>query len=247
MRTSILFLAGTPMPAPKILYEKGSLRFTETMLSALVTVAVILIFAAVVRIFFIPRWRKKESFGAFRMMIEGLVSVFDKEALDKNERYGGFTGAWYFGCSFYICVGILMDLVGLRPPISSLAQTLTLGFTTFVIIHMLGFFKKKHKRLLHYLNPISLITDIVVPFSMALRLFGAVYSGYLVMHLVYSLPWWKVVGLSQVASVMFTLFHALIQSYVFMLLSMSFVQEAIEVHPKTKKEKRERKKEKALS
>ena len=86
--------------------------------------------------------------------------------------------------------------------------------------------KKKFKRLLHYANPINLVTDGVVPFSLALRMFGSVFSGYLIMHLIYSLPF--PIGYPIIGNVIFTMFHALMQSYVFIMLSMCFVSEAIE-------------------
>lgn len=83
-------------------------------------------------------------------------------------------------------------------------------------------------KILRFANPINDLTDIVIPFSMALRMFGSVFSGYLIMHLIYSLPWFAKIALPALASVIFTIFHALIQSYIFMFLSMSFISEATE-------------------
>ncbi|MDR0856368.1 MAG: F0F1 ATP synthase subunit A [Clostridiales bacterium] len=218
-----------PEPQPRTLYQIGGFAFTETMLSAFLVTVLVLVLALVIRLAFIPRWRKSHSIGAFRMVVEAVVTMFDGGAKDKTEHYAPFVGAWYFGVAALIFFGTLMDLVGLRPPVSTLGQTLVLGLSTFVLIHGLGFAKKGPRRLKHYLNPINLITDAVVPFSMALRLFGSVFSGYLVMHLVYHmLPFGTQIVWPAIASVIFTLFHAVIQSYVFMLLSMSFIQEAIE-------------------
>ena len=66
---------------------------------------------------------------------------------------------------------------------------------------------------------------MAVPLSMALRIFGSVFSGYMIMELIYGvIP----VAVPALASVIFTLFHALIQSYIYMFLSFSFVAEAAE-------------------
>ncbi|MDR3318442.1 MAG: F0F1 ATP synthase subunit A [Clostridiales bacterium] len=228
---------GNPTVAPGYGFGIGSFEVTDTMISAAVVTVILLVFALVVRFAFIPRWNKSNSTGGFRMLLEGTVGMFQREAEAKTEHYSAFTAAWYFGASSLICVGTLFDLAGLRPPVSSLGQTLVLGLSTFAFVHVLGFVKKKQRRLLHYLNPITLITDAVVPFSMALRLFGSVFSGYLIMHLLYSaIP----LVVPAVASIIFTLFHAFIQSYVFMLLSMSFIQEAIEIQPKAPKERKHR-------
>ena len=119
-------------------------------------------------------------------------------------------------------------MTGLLPPTSDLNAALALGLLSFILIAFLGFHKKKARRLKHYCNPINIVSDVVVPFSLALRLFGSVFSGYVIMHLLYSLPMFAQVGLPAVASVIFTVFHALIQSYIFMFLSMNFIGEAIE-------------------
>ena len=62
-------------------------------------------------------------------------------------------------------------------------------------------------------------------FSMALRLFGSVFSGYLIMEIVYGVSPYV---LPVILEPIFTLFHAVMQAYIFMFLSMNFVNEAIE-------------------
>ena len=61
---------------------------------------------------------------------------------------------------------------------------------------------------------------------MALRLFGSVYSGYLIMDIVYQTALRNV--LPVIMEPIFTLFHAFMQAYIFMFLSMNFINEAIE-------------------
>lgn len=207
----------------------GKFTVTDTMVSAFVTMLVLVLFALVVRIFFIPRWRKEDrKISGFRLFIESMVNMFDSSAREQTEQYGGFAGPFYFALAGFIALGTLMEMTGLRPPTSDLNATLALGILSFVLILFCGFHKKKARRLLHYCNPINIISDVVVPFSLALRMFGSVFSGYIVMHLIYSLPVFAWIALPAVGSVIFTLFHALIQSYIFMFLSMSFIGEAIE-------------------
>ena len=215
---------------PKEAFRIGSFVVTETMISAAAATLVVILFALAVRIFLIPRWRKEyEKKSGLRILIEYLVDMFDGNAVEQTHKNSGFTGAFYFACAAFICVGTLMELFDMRPPTSDLSLTLTLGILSFLVIFILGFKAKKAKRLLHYANPINLLTDCVVPFSLALRMFGSVFSGYLIMHLIYTLlPMWLHVAIPAVASVMFTLFHALIQSYIFMFLSMCLINEAIE-------------------
>ena len=215
---------------PKEAFRIGSFIVTETMLSAAITVAAVILFALAVRLFFIPRWKKEyEKKSGFRILIEYLVNMFDGNAIEQTHNNSGFTGAFYFACAAFICVGTLTEMFNLRPPTSDLSLTLTLGILSFLVIFALGFKAKKGKRLLHYVNPINLLTDCVVPFSLALRMFGSVFSGYLIMHLIYTLlPMWLHVAVPAVGNVIFTICHAVIQSYIFMFLSMCLINEAIE-------------------
>ncbi|MCI8458429.1 MAG: F0F1 ATP synthase subunit A [Clostridia bacterium] len=214
---------------PEPVFEIGPITVTNTMVSAFVTTVILLLAAVAIRLFCIPRWRKDdEHISGFRLFIESMVNMFDSSAAEQTERYGGFVGPFYFALAGFIALGTLMEMTGLRPPTSDLNATLALGLLSFVLIFVFGFCKKRARRLIHYCNPINVISDVVVPFSLALRLFGSVFSGYVVMHLLYSLPVFAQVALPAVGSVIFTLFHAIIQSYIFMFLSMSFIGEAIE-------------------
>ena len=75
---------------------------------------------------------------------------------------------------------------------------------------------------------IPIISDAAVPISMALRLFVSVFSGYVIMHLLYSVMGNFPILAPAVASIATTLFHAVIQTYVFMVLSYAFIAETTE-------------------
>lgn len=215
-----------PTIAPKTLYKVGSFCFTETMFSSLIVTAALLIFAGLVRIFLIPRWNRDiTKVSALRMFLEWTVGMFSHDSDELTEKYSTFVGPLYFGCAGFIMFGVLIELFGLRSPVSDLSCDITLGAITFIMIFTLGFMKKHLRRAVHYAPVIPLITDCVVPFSMALRLFGSVFSGYLIMEIIYGFcPY----VLPAFLEPLFTLFHALIQSYVFIYLSMSFINEALE-------------------
>ena len=212
--------------SPPKLFSIGGLDVTVTMFSSVVVTAILLIFALVVRIVLIPRWSKDfTTTSPLRMFLEWAVGMFVSDSDELTEKYSVAVGPLYFGCAAYIMFGVLIELLGLRSPISDLSCDIVLGGLTFVMIMSLGFVKKKFRRALHYAPIIPLITDCVVPFSMALRLFGSVFSGYLIMELIYAVA---PVVLPAILEPLFTLFHAVIQSFVFMYLSMSFINEALE-------------------
>ena len=227
---------------PKKVFDFGWISINESVISGFIVVAAILLVALILRLTIIRKWKMTPSGG--QMFLEWLVCFFDKSADEMTEKYSGLMGPYTFGAAAYICCGVLIELFGLRPAIADLGACLALALCTFFFIHALGFVKNKGRRLLHYVNPINIITDLAVPVSMTFRLFGSILSGMVIMEMVYILiitlfEMLPVLGvtvvLAAVLTPLFTLFHAFIQSYVFASLTLTFVQEAIETPPKKPK------------
>ena len=230
---------------PHHVIEKGWFVINDSVLSGFIVVAVILIIALILRLTIIRHWKTTPTGG--QMFLEWLVCFFDKSADEMTEEYSGLMGPYTLGAATYICCGVLIEMFGLRPAIADLGACVALALCTFIFIHTLGFAKKKVRRLPHYLNPINIVTDLAVPVSMTFRLFGSILSGMVIMDMIYILVegiWY--IGLPlilpAVLTPLFTLFHAFIQSYVFASLTLTFVQEAIEMPPpKPKRPKRSKK------
>ena len=75
--------------------------------------------------------------------------------------------------------------------------------------------------------PINIIGDVAVPISLSLRLFANVLSGTVMMALVYGLLKWFAVFWPAALHVYFDLFSGAIQTYVFCMLTMTYVADAI--------------------
>ena len=125
-------------------------------------------------------------------------------------------------------------LFGLRPPTADYGVTFPLAIITFVLIHYNEFKHQKVKGVLKGLAepwliwaPINIIGNLAVPISLSLRLFANILSGTAIMALIYAL-------LSKVAffwpaalHVYFDLFSGSIQTYVFCMLTMTYIKNAI--------------------
>jgi F-type H+-transporting ATPase subunit a len=105
---------------------------------------------------------------------------------------------------------------------------------TFALIH---FNKIKHQKVIGVLKglcepwpiwaPINVIGDVAVPISLSLRLFANILSGTVMMALVYTLLSKIAIGWPAVLHVYFDLFSGAIQTYVFCMLTMTYVSDAI--------------------
>lgn len=135
----------------------------------------------------------------------------------------------------FILVSNISGLFGLRPPTAYYGVTFPLGLITFC---MITYNKFKHQKVSGVIKglcepwpiwaPINIIGDIAVPISLSLRLFANVLSGTVMMALIYSLlPIFVKIGIPSVLHVYFDLFSGAIQTYVFTMLTMTYVSDAI--------------------
>lgn len=218
------------------------LEVNPGLISAYIVTAILLIAAALIRIFVIPKFRIIP--GKFQILIEKLVEFFTDMAQKNSSHKPGFIGAYIFSAGVYIFFSTIFELFGIQAittkgisislpaPISDINAAIALGFMSYAVILGGGFICRGLR------GGLSVLKDISLPVSMSFRLFGALLSGLLVTELVY-----YYVSLSFVlpifVGVMFTLLHAAIQTYVLATLVSIFYGEAVEPKPKkTKKEKK---------
>ena len=200
-------------------------------ISSLAVCGVLLIAAAIIRIFVIPRFKMVP--GKFQMILEQLVGFFDNLAKTSSPHRNTFLGAYVFSAGVYIFVGTLFELFGIQAPttvggtislpapLSDINAAIMLGCLSYLVILSGGIAGAKIKGVGRTLKEFSL------PISMSFRLFGALLSGLLVTELVYyniSLSF----VLTVFVGIMFTLLHALIQAYVLTMLTAMFYGEVSE-------------------
>lgn len=178
--------------------------------------------------------RATEVPGTFQNIVELIVEMLEnmvKGTMGKNA--GKFIN--YIGTIFiFILICNISGLFGLRPPTADYGVTLPLGLMTFSIIH---FNKFKHQKISGVLKglcdpwpiwaPINIIGDVAVPISLSLRLFANILSGTVMMALVYGLLSKIAIAWPGVLHVYFDLFSGAIQTYVFCMLTMTYVSDAI--------------------
>lgn len=218
----------------------GIMDVNPSLASAFVVTAVILVFALIIRIFVIPKFKMVP--GKLQMLIESWIGLFDNLAKTNSPHRNGFLGLYVFSAGTYIFVGTLFELFGLQgvttdglsialpAPLADINAAIAMGCMSYLIIMSGGVAGNGIKGVGLTLKDFSL------PISMSFRLFGALLSGLLVTELVYYYITLSFV-LPVAVGVLFTLLHALIQAYVLTMLTALFYGEVSEPHEKHKKEK----------
>ena len=184
--------------------------------TSLIVAGVLILLAVAMSVFVIPRF--KDVPGKVQSVLESIVLMFDKMN-EENFYTRAFMGAYVFSAAAYIFLGTMVELIGLRPVMADLNACLALSVSTFIMIVVFGSRAKGVK------GALGALKDLTLPVSMSFRLFGSISSGLMVTELVYSYLFLSF-GLPVIVGVLFTCFHALIQAYVFAILSSLFVGEA---------------------
>lgn len=219
----------------------GLMEVNPAVVSAFTVTGIILLFAAIVRIFVIPHF--KDVPGKFQLLLEAWVGFFDGLAKTNSPHRNKFLGAYIFTAGSYICLSTLFELFGLQvvntegismampAPLADINGAICLGALSYLVILGGGIIANGGR------GAAGVLKDFSLPISMSFRLFGALLSGLLVTELVYYYITISFV-LPVIVGVLFTGIHSLVQTYVLCMLTSVFYGEATEVHEKKKKDEK---------
>ena len=207
---------------------------TTTHVCILIVMILILTFAVAVN----RKLKKTDPYDAPPMLVniaESIIEFLDNMVEGVMGKNGVRFANYICTIAIFILICNISGLLGLRPPTADYGVTLPLGIISFCLI---TFNKFKWQRPVGVLKglmepwpfwlPINLIGDFAVPISLSLRLFANILSGTVMMALYYSLlPFFVKIGIPSALHVYFDLFSGAIQTYVFCMLTMTYISDAI--------------------
>lgn len=141
----------------------------------------------------------------------------------------------------YFIFILFSNLIGLVPTLSSPTAdyntTLALALCTFFLIFYFGLRYKGLGFFKHYLKPnilflpITLIEDFSKPVTLTFRLYGNIYSGEVLMAVLLGLlgGWYHLFGgfVASVVWLAFSIFVGFIQAFIFTMLSIVYIAQAV--------------------
>lgn len=185
--------------------------------------------------------------GKSQIVVEALVGAINgltaQTMGEKNKQFAPYIGTLII----FIGTSNLAGLFGLRPPTADINTTLGLALITFFMIQG---FSMYHKGLVGYVKsffqpivfmaPLNIIGELATPVSLSFRLFGNITGGLIMMSLLYGalgsvteavlhipIPILQV-GIPAFLHIYFDVFAGLLQSFIFAMLTMVFVSNAID-------------------
>ena len=219
------------------------------VISSLIVMAIIMVLAIVVGILARLQNPLKKPKGLL-LLAEIGVNWFDKfsdELVGKAiPNFGGFI----MGVAVYLFIAFIFGLTGLPSPVTYMAIPLSLGLTTFLLIHFTSARFTKWRYFKRYVDPIpiflpiNLISMWAPLLSLTLRLFGNAIAGWALLTIVeYALrdasamlfsfiqSEWNQVFLAPlplaILHAYFDLFSGFIQTFVFILLTTIFIGQEV--------------------
>lgn len=208
-------------------------NISQTSITMWVLTGIILLLSLIFRIFVFPRFREQPK--GFQNIMELGVEAMDKFAKNTLCDYSEEIAPYMFSLIVFMLLSAASELVDVRSPTSDPAVTMAMGLISFVLINFYGFRKKGFVGRWQSMSkpnpvilPFKLISDVAVPISLACRLFGNMLGGMIILGLIKGVLGGYGIGVIPVVGLYFSLFHPLIQIYIFIILSMTFINEAIE-------------------
>lgn len=136
---------------------------------------------------------------------------------------------YIFSLAIFIAAANLLGLLGLSPPTSDYNVTLALALITFFMTQYYGIktngiggYIKGYFEPMPFLVPLNIVGELSNPISLSFRLFGNILSGGIIMGLVYGALSW-LAPLAAPLHLYFDIFAGLIQTFIFIMLTMVFV------------------------
>jgi len=162
----------------------------------------------------------------FELIYEFIISTINEVGINHGERFVYYIGTIFI---FILSMNLIGIVPGLQAPTNYTAVTVGLAVVTFFYYNIMGFrelgfgylkqFMGPVAWLAWFMIPIELISHFVRPLSLSVRLYGNMFAGEQVTNVFLSMTF-------LVIPVIFMLLHifvALVQTYVFTLLTTIYI------------------------
>ena len=213
--------------------EVFGFSLSNTIIYTWVAMAILIIAALVIRltVFRNPKDSPRGAQNVVELIVEAVGNYTNAQTHGAGEMLASYIltiAALMLTCAF-------LELFRIRPPTSDITMTFSLALITFILINAYGIKKKGFTGRIKSLAsptplvfPFRIIADMAIPVSMACRLFGNMLGGMIVIDLLYTALGSNAVGIPSVAGLYFNAFHPIIQAFIFVTLTLTFINEATE-------------------
>jgi F-type H+-transporting ATPase subunit a len=213
-------------PDQLILWQYGIVKLNATIVTTwglmlLLTIGALLITRKLTSDVITSRWQ-----ATLEILITGIDAQIKEVGLKVPEHYAAFIGTLFI----FIATANLFTIVpGYQPPTSSLSTTTALAACVFVAVPFFGIGRRGWRRYLKsYLEPtvimlpFNLISELSRTLALAIRLFGNMMSGTMIIAILLTITPF----IFPVAMTVLGLLTGMVQAYIFSILATVYIAAA---------------------
>jgi len=215
-------------PDETIFWQHGFITLNLTLVTTWVLMVVLVLGAATVTRKLKTDMRISRWQCILEMIVLGIKDQIRETGLDQPEKFIGFLGTLFL---FIAVSNLLIILPAYTAPTGSLSTTTALAICVFVAVPFFGIseqgiigYLKSYLQPTFIMLPINIITEASRTLALAIRLFGNMMSGGMIVSILLSI----VPFIFPIAMTILGLITGLVQAYIFSVLATVYIAAAIQ-------------------
>jgi len=215
-------------PDQLIYWQHGFIKINNTIVMTWVLMLVLvvgswLITRKLVTNLQISRWQ-----SMLEVVVTGINQQIKEVGLQQSEKYIGFIGTLFLFIAMAAFMSVLPDY---EPPTGSLSTTAAMAICVFVAVPLFGIAEEGVKTYLaHYLEPspfllpFNIIEEFTRTLALAVRLFGNMMSGAMILAILLTIT----PLIFPIVMTVLGLLVGMVQAYIFSILAAVYIAAAIQ-------------------
>ncbi|MFA6377017.1 MAG: FoF1 ATP synthase subunit a [Acholeplasmataceae bacterium] len=170
----------------------------------------------------------RETPGKFITVIISFIEMMNNFIKGYIGKHWKFLAPPVITLALYVFISNISGLVALDSPTRYTSITFSVSITAFILIQATGFKSMGWKHLLGIFKPLApmaplnIVSEFTPILSMALRLFGNIASGALLMTIIYGATGWLSIIVAPAFHLVFDIGFGLIQTMVVVMLTVIY-------------------------
>jgi F-type H+-transporting ATPase subunit a len=170
----------------------------------------------------------RETPGKFITVIISFIEMMNNFIKGYIGKHWKFLAPPVITLALYVFISNISGLVALDSPTRYTSITFSVSITAFILIQATGFKSMGWKHLLGIFKPLApmaplnIVSEFTPILSMALRLFGNIASGALLMTIIYGASGWLSIIVAPAFHLVFDIGFGLIQTMVVVMLTVIY-------------------------
>lgn len=224
-------------PDQIVYWQLGAIKLNATILFTWLLMLIFFISAKVLQRGLKQTGKRTRWQNALEIIVLGIEKQISSVGLVHPRKYLGFLGTLFL---FVALANLLTMIPGYEPPTGSLSTTVSLALCVFVAVPYYGI---KQRGLKDYLAsytkptfimlPFNIVGEISRTFALAVRLFGNIMSGSMVIGIMLIIAPF----IFPIVMTLLGLLTGMVQAYIFFILASVYIAAATSVNKNSKQKK----------